>query len=177
MTEHDPRRYPVGPFQPRTGLTSADRDALITELAHFPADLRFLVQTLSDQELGTRYREGGWTVRQVVHHIPDSHLQGYVRFKLAVTEDAPAIKTYDQAPWGELADARNAPVAWSLDLLEALHGRWAFFLRTLTEADFQRTYAHPELGEVTLEKTLQLYVWHGRHHLGHIRLVAEGKSS
>ncbi len=173
MSDHDPLRYPVGPFQPLSGLTAGDREALIGEIAHFPADLRFLVEGLPDQALSTRYREGGWTLRQVIHHLPDSHLQGYVRFKLAMTEEAPAIKTYEQAPWGELADARNAPVAWSLDLLEALHRRWVFFLRTLTEADFQRIYLHPELGEMTLEKTLQLYVWHGRHHMGHIRLVTE----
>ena len=174
MTDLDPRRFPVGPFQPRTGLTAQEREELMAEIAHFPADLRFLVATLSEEELDTPYREGGWTVRQVVHHIPDSHMQGYVRFKLAMTEDQPTIKTYAQAPWGELADAREAPVEVSLTLLEALHTRLATFLRSLSEDDFQRTYLHPELGELTLEKTLQLYAWHGRHHLGHVKLVAEG---
>ena len=174
MTEHDPLRYPIGPFSPRPSLTPQEREALIEELAHYPADLRFLVQSLSDGQLDTPYREDGWTVRQVVHHLPDSHMQGYVRFKLAVTEDMPTIRTYEQAGWGGTEDSRSAPVESSLRMLEALHDRWAYFLRTLKEEDFRRSYRHPELGEVSLEKTLQLYVWHGKHHLGHIGLVAEG---
>jgi len=175
MTENDPRRFPIGPFDPKPSLNPRERAALIEALAHLPADLRFLVTSLPEDRLNTTYREGGWTVRQVVHHIPDSHMQGYVRFKLAVTEDTPTIKTYRQSAWAEAEDARSAPVEASLGLLEALHERWAHFLRSLAEEDFQRRYRHPELGELTLEKTLQLYVWHGRHHLGHIRLVAEGR--
>jgi len=174
MTDHDPLRFPIGPFSPKPSLTAAERKELMEELAHYPADLRFMVMSLTPKQLETPYREGGWTVRQVVHHMPDSHLQAYVRFKLAMTEDRPTIKTYEQAFWGETEDTRTAPVEISLDLLEALHKRWALFLRSLSEADFQRTYMHPELGEVSLEKTLQLYVWHGKHHLGHIRMVAEG---
>jgi uncharacterized damage-inducible protein DinB len=173
MPRNDPLRYPTGPFEPKASLTPQERESLTHELAHFPADLRFLVQSLSDEQLDTAYREGGWTVRQVVHHIPDSHMQGYVRFKLAVTEDRPAIKTYEEAVWAETEESRTASVESSLDLLEGLHRRWALFLRTLKEEDFQKAYLHPEAGEVTLEKTLQLYVWHGKHHLGHIRLVAE----
>ncbi len=172
MTTQDHSRYPVGPFQPRATLTSSERKELIAELGHFPADLRFLVAGLTEEQLDTPYREGGWTIRQVVHHLPDSHLNAYVRFKLAMTEENPLIKTYEQAPWGDLADARTAPVAWSLDLLESLHRRWAFFLDSLSEAEFGRTFRHPEMGELTLDRTLQLYVWHGRHHLGHVRLVA-----
>jgi len=175
MAADDRRRYPTGPFRPKPNLTGPEREALIEELAHYPADLRFLVDSLPKEKLDTPYREGGWTVRQVVHHVPDSHMQGYVRFKLAVTEDAPAIKTYDEARWAETGESRAAPVESSLNLLEALHARWALFLRTLKEEDFRKAYRHPELGEVTLEKTLQLYVWHGKHHLGHIRLVAEGE--
>jgi hypothetical protein len=174
MTDLDALRFPVGPFQPRSGLTPQERQELMAEIAHFPADLRFLVSSLSEAELNTPYREGGWTVRQVVHHVPDSHLQGYVRFKLAMTEETPTIKTYEQAGWGEMADARTAPVEVSLDLLETLHRRWILFLESLADEDFARTYVHPELGELTLETTLQLYAWHGRHHLGHVRLVAEG---
>ena len=174
MTDHDPLRFPTGPFSPKASLTAAERATLMEELAHYPADLRFMVMSLTPEQLETPYREGGWTVRQVVHHMPDSHLQAYVRFKLAMTEDRPTIKTYEQAFWGETEDTRTAPVEISLDLLEALHKRWALFLRSLSEADFQRTYLHPELGEVSLEKTLQLYVWHGKHHLGHIKMVAEG---
>jgi hypothetical protein len=171
MPDHDPQRFPIGPFQPRSGLTGEDREDLIAKIAHFPADLRFMVQSLTSEELDTPYREGGWTIRQVVHHVPDSHLQGYVRFKLAVTEEAPTIKTYDQSAWGDLADAKTAPVEVSLDLVDALHSRWVHLLRSLGEADFARTYHHPELGEISLETTLQLYAWHGKHHLGHVGLV------
>jgi len=139
----------------------------------FPAEFRALLQRIPDERMDTPYREGGWTVRQVVHHLPDSHMQGYVRFKLAVSEDRPLIKTYDQALWGGMADAGRAPIQPSLDLLSGLHARWVFFLRSLSDADFARTYLHPELGELSLETTLQLYAWHGRHHMGHVRLVAD----
>jgi uncharacterized damage-inducible protein DinB len=174
MTEPDTVRYPVGPFQPRSSLTPAEREELIAEVAHFPADLRFLVAGLSEEQIDSSYREGGWTVRQVVHHLADSHMNAFIRCKLALTEDRPTIKPYKQAPWGELADARGAPVTWSLDLLEVLHQRWVLLLGSLSDADFQRVFLHPEMGEVTLERTLQLYVWHGRHHLGHVRHVPGG---
>jgi uncharacterized damage-inducible protein DinB len=172
MSDIDALRFPVGPFRPRVGLTLREREELIGEIAHFPSDLRFVVSTLSAEQLDTPYREGGWTVRQVVHHVPDSHMQGYVRFKLAMTEEQPNIKTYEQQAWGETEESRNAPVEISLNLLDALHKRWVLFLMNLGEEDFARTYRHPELGELTLETTLQLYVWHGRHHLGHVNLVA-----
>jgi uncharacterized damage-inducible protein DinB len=172
MNDTDKLRYPIGPFRPRSGFTPEERAAFIEDIAGFPAEFRDAVEDLSEVKLDTPYREGGWTIRQVVHHVPDSHLQGYVRFKLAMTEVVPTIKTYGQAEWGELADARTAPVESSLDILDALHERWAFFLRSLSGEDFQRTYLHPEMGEITLETTLQLYAWHGQHHLGHVRLVA-----
>jgi uncharacterized damage-inducible protein DinB len=172
MSDLDSQRFPIGPFSPRPELTEEDRERLIEELSAFPGIFRTAVGGLSDEELETPYREGGWTLRQVVHHVPDSHLQGYVRFKLAMTESVPEIRTYQQAPWGETADARTAPVEYSIEILEALHKRWAFFLRSLSAEDFARTYRHPEMGELTLEKTLQLYVWHGKHHLAHLRLVA-----
>lgn len=175
MSDIDALRYPVGPFEPRTGLTAAERAGFIREISEFPKRFRAAVEDLSDTQLNTPYREGGWTVRQVVHHVPDSHLQGYVRFKLALTEDRPLIKTYDQAVWSETADARRAPIEMSLDLLDALHERWVAFLHSLSEEEFARTYRHPELGEVDLEKTLQLYAWHGRHHLGHVMIVAGKK--
>jgi hypothetical protein len=173
MQDHDPLRFPIGPFAPKKDLSAAENAGLVEALAHYPEELRFVLDSMNPAQMETPYREGGWTVRQVVHHLPDSHLQGYVRFKLAVTETTPTIKTYSQVGWGELSDAREAPVELSLDLLTALHRRWAYFLRDLKEEDFHRSYLHPELGEVTLATTLQLYVWHGRHHLGHIRLVAE----
>lgn len=173
MTESDPRRFPIGPFQPEMILTSDERRKFVDELSRFPGELAQLVENFSPEQLGRSYREGGWTARQVIHHIPDSHLQGYVRFKLAITEDRPTIKTYDQSGWGALTDAQTAPTEVSLRLLDALHGRWAAFLRSLSEEDFRRSYIHPELGELTLDLTLQLYVWHGKHHLGHLKLVLE----
>jgi len=173
MPDHDPRRFPIGPFSPKKSLTPAERSDLLEELAHFPADLRFMVKSLTPEQLGTPYREEGWTVRQVVHHIPDAHLQGYVRFKLAMTENRPTIKTYQQAFWGEMEDSRTADTEMSLMILEGLHQRWVHFLRSLRHEDFQRSYIHPDLGELDLNTTLQLYVWHGKHHLGHIKLVAE----
>jgi hypothetical protein len=172
MTDLDARRYPIGPFQPRSGLTAEERESFVNDIAGFPVRFRAAVEGLSESQLDTPYRDGGWTVRQVAHHVPDSHLQGYVRFKLAMTEDAPVIKTYEQAAWGDTEDSRSAPVDCSLDLLEGLHKRWAYLLRSLSEEDFARTYRHPEMGEVSLETTLQLYAWHGKHHLAHVKLVA-----
>lgn len=173
MTDLDALRFPIGPFQPRTGLTADERETLITEIEHLPADLRFVIAGLTDEQLDTPYRPDGWTVRQVVHHLPDSHVQSYIRYKWAMTEDNPAIKTYDEARWAELEEARTAPVELSLDFLHALHARWVVFLRNLTDEDFQRTIQHPEMGSVTLEVNLQLYAWHGKHHLAHITGLAQ----
>lgn len=161
-------RYPIGRFQPRTGLTASEVGALIDDLARLPGDLRRAVATLSEQQLDTPYRPRGWTVRQVVHHLPDSHLNSYVRFKLALTEEAPTIRPYDEAAWAELPDGRGADVEGSLLLLEAVHRRWVSLLRALEPAEFTRTFRHPEAGVVTLERALQLYAWHGRHHLAHV---------
>ena len=164
----DPR-YPIGPFRPTEAPTAEQRAAWIGEIAILPAHLRETVEGMDDAALDTPYREGGWTVRQVVHHLPDSHLQAYVRFKLALTEEAPTIRPYDEAAWARLPDA-VAPVADSLDLLDALHRRWVALLETMDEAAFHRTYVHPEHGRVfTLETALALYAWHGRHHLAHVR--------
>lgn len=172
MSDLDSLRYPIGPFRPKPGLTAEERAGFIDDIARFPAEFRAAVESLSQEELDTPYREGGWTIRQVAHHVPDSHLQGYVRFKLAMTESNPTIKTYNQVAWGESADARSAQVKPSMDLLESLHDRWVFFLRSLSEEDFDRTYRHPDLGQVSLETTIQLYAWHGKHHLAHVDLVA-----
>lgn len=166
-------RYPIGRFQGRSGLSAEERQALIEQIAALPAELRAAVSGLTEEQLDTAYRPGGWTVRQVVHHVPDSHLNSYVRFKLALTEDEPAIKGYDEAAWSELPDARTADVAVSLALLEALHRRWTLLLRSFGEEQFARSFQHPELGLVTLETNLQLYAWHGRHHLAHITAIRE----
>ncbi len=165
--------YPIGKFVWGGPGSAADRARRIAEIAAAPAALRAAVAGLSEAQLETPYRPGGWTVRQVAHHVPDSHLNAYVRFKLAVTEDTPTIKPYDEAAWAELADVRAVPVATSLALLEAVHERWVAFLRSLGETDWARTFKHPELGVVPLEKNLALYAWHGRHHVAHVTALRE----
>lgn len=130
--------------------------------------MRASIAGLNSEQLSTPYREGGWTVRQVIHHVPDSHMNAYVRSKLALTETDPTIKPYDEAAWAELVDSRDTPVDVSLALLEALHVRWVTVLRAMSAADFARPFRHPELGPVPLEKNLALYAWHGKHHTAHI---------
>jgi len=169
MPDLDKLRYPVGPMErPATPLDSATRAAHLQTIEQLPERIRSLVAGLTEAQLDTPYRPGGWTVRQVVHHVPDSHLNSYLRFKLALTEDEPTIKPYDQSRWAELADVRMAPVETSLVLLESLHHRWVSLLRSLSEADFARTFRHPEIGIVRLDRNLALYAWHGRHHVAHI---------
>ena len=130
--------------------------------------MRAAVAGLTPERFDTPYRPGGWTVRQVVHHVPDSHMNAYVRFKLALTEDEPTIKPYEEAAWAELADSASTPADVSLTLLETLHDRWVRLLRSMTEADFARKFRHPQLGVVPLDKNLALYAWHGKHHVAHI---------
>lgn len=166
-------RYPVGRFEAEPSIAREERSTLVDELARLPSRLRSAVEELSEGQLDTPYRPGGWTVRQVVHHVPDSHLNSYVRFKWAVTEERPTIRTYDQVAWADLSDARSGPIGPSLDLLDALHRRWTDWLRTLSDADWQRTFVHPEMGELDLDVQLQLYAWHGRHHLAHVTSLAE----
>jgi uncharacterized damage-inducible protein DinB len=162
-------RFPVGKFDFEAKVKEADHPRLIAEIAEAPGKLRSAVAGLSRDQLETRYRPDGWTVKQVVHHLPDSHLNAYTRFKLALTEDEPTIKTYDEAKWAALPDSQRVPVDVSLDLLEALHERWVALLRSMDAADFQRGLRHPEHGRVlTLEQMLALYAWHGRHHVAHI---------
>jgi uncharacterized damage-inducible protein DinB len=161
-------QYPVGHFK-WSGIASHEQlRHWIDEIGAAPAQLRTAVSGLSPQQIDTPYRPGGWTVRQVVHHVPDSHLNSYVRFRLALTEDEPTIKPYDEGRWAELPDSRTAPIEVSLSLLESLHERWIQLLRSLTAPDWKRTFRHPELGLVTLEQNAALYAWHGRHHVAHI---------
>lgn len=166
-------RYPIGEFKFDGPLTNDARADLIGKIAETPARLRAAVTGLNAEQLDTPYRPEGWTVRQVVHHVPESHMNSYIRFKLAVTEDAPSVKPYFEDRWGELDDANQAPIDLSLDLLDALHHRWVWFLRSLKDADFQRTFLHPDLGSVSLEKNLALYAWHGQHHVAHITSLRE----
>ena len=161
-------RYPIGQFKWEEEITEDQRRRFIEEIAETPARLRAAVQGLSTEQIAAPYRPGGWTVGQVVHHLPDSHLNAYVRFKLALTEEEPVIKPYDQERWAELQDSRTTPVETSLTLLESLHQRWVILLRSLAPKDFSRSFRHPELGAVTLDRNLSLYAWHGRHHVAHI---------
>ena len=166
-------RYPVGPFEFAGTLSNGERQTLIDQIAATPEKMRTAVGGLSDEQLNTPYRPEGWTVRQVVHHVPESHMNSYVRFKLAITEEEPTIKPYFEDRWAQLDDAQQAPIELSLNLLDGLHERWVWFLRTLKDADFQRTFRHPELGTVSLDKNIALYAWHGRHHVAHITSLRE----
>ncbi len=161
-------RYPIGQFHFDGSLTEDQKQKCLNDIAQAPANLRAAVKGLSDQQLDTPYRLEGWTVRQVAHHVPDSHLNAYIRFKLALTEEEPTIKPYAEDRWAQLADTAATPVEVSLALLDSLHDRWVRLLRSLRPEDWQLTFRHPELGLVSLEKNLALYAWHGRHHVAHI---------
>jgi uncharacterized damage-inducible protein DinB len=167
MTELDDLRYPVGRFTPSAPYSVSQRVEQIQTLRELPDRLRAAVRGLDDAQLDTPYREGGWTVRQVVHHIADSHMNSYVRFKLALTEYEPTVKPYDEAAWAMLADNRM-PVDVSLALTEALHRRWVDLLESLTEKDFEKKFNHPERGAQDLATNVSLYAWHSRHHVAHI---------
>jgi hypothetical protein len=160
--------FPIGKFSFPQSITPAQRQQWIADVADTPAKLRAAVAGLTPQQLDTPYRPEGWTVRQVVHHVPESHMNAYIRFKLALTEDEPVVKPYDEAAWAKLPDIPGAPIETSLTLLEALHDRWVRLLRLLDDNAFKRTFRHPEIGVVTLEKNLSLYAWHGKHHVAHI---------
>lgn len=167
-------RYPVGRFEPPAHVTAEQRRAWIAELAAAPAQFRAAVESLNDEQLDTPYRPGGWTVRQVIHHVPDSHMNSYVRFRLALTEENPTIKPYEEARWAELADAKTMPIEVSLMLLEALHARWVRLLEAMAPDDFARTFVHPGMNRtMSLDQNLGLYAWHSRHHLAHIRGLRE----
>ena len=164
-------RYPVGQFEMPASTTSEMRVAWMRELADLPGALLAVTAGGTAEDLARPYREGGWTARQVVHHIADSHMNAYVRAKLALTEERPVIKPYDEAVWAELADARGADVRVSIDLIGALHTRWVMLLESLDEARWQRAYVHPEMGVVRLDQQTGLYAWHSRHHLAHVRVA------
>ncbi|HLF84196.1 MAG TPA: bacillithiol transferase BstA [Blastocatellia bacterium] len=166
-------RFPIGPFKLEGAPTDEDIRRAIDEISEAPATLRTAVEGLSTEQLDTPYRPSGWTVRQVVHHVPDSHLNSYCRFKLALTEDEPTIKAYREDRWAELEDSRATPIEVSLALLESLHNRWVLLLKSLAPADFQRTFRHPDIGVVTLAQNVCLYAWHGRHHVAHITSLRE----
>jgi uncharacterized damage-inducible protein DinB len=167
MTDLLGLQYPVGRFIPPANSTAESRATYIKTLRLLPGHLRAAVSGLSDSQLDTAYRPGGWTVRQVVHHVADSHTNSYIRFKLALTEEWPTIKAYDEAAWAKLADS-GLPVEVSLAWTDALHERWVVLLESMSEEDFQKGFVHPERGPQKLETTLALYDWHSRHHTAHI---------
>jgi hypothetical protein len=170
----DPR-YPVGKLEMPAQPSPARRQQAIDEIAATPAKLRAAVLGLSDAQLDTPYREGGWTVRQLIHHVPDSHLNAYVRLKLALTEEKPTIKTYDEAAWAKLADSQTTPIEVSLVLLDSVHSRWDRLWRSLEPADFSRALVHPENGERNIDWLLFVYEWHGKHHTAHITELRKQK--
>lgn len=164
--------YPIGTFQFEGKVTATLKDSWIDDIAHLPKLLRDAVHNLTNEQLDTAYRPGGWTVRQVVHHVADSHMNAYIRFKLALTEENPIIKPYDETAWAELSDY-TLPIEPSLLLLETLHTRWTQLLRSLTPTDLEKTFIHPDAGSVSLGENIGIYAWHGKHHLAHITSLSQ----
>lgn len=165
--------FPVGRFQRPESPTDADRAASIDVLAQLPKNFRAAVAGLTDEQLDTPYRPGGWTVRQVVHHVPDSHMNALIRLKLGLTEDNPTIKPYDQTAWAKLEDARSTPIETSLSILDGVHDRMVRVLRSMKPADFSRMIQHPENGPMRLDDVLAMYAWHSRHHTAHVTGLRE----
>ena len=161
-------RYPIGKFKSPPAFTNEEVMEFVQAIATLPEQLQEAVTGFTEAEIDTPYRPGGWTVRQTIHHLADSHLNSYLRFRLALTEDKPTIKPYEEQLWAELTDGKQAPIDLSLTLLEALHGRWVMLLQSLTAEEWQRTFIHPASGETPLNKAAGLYAWHGQHHLAHI---------
>ncbi len=175
-TEIENLKYPIGKFSTPVEYSKNLFDEWIKTIEDLPEKLRAEIQHLRDEQLDTPYRDGGWTVRQVVHHLADSHMNAYIRFKLAMTEEVPTIKPYFEDRWAELHEAKHAPAELSVALLEALHKRWVHYLRSLKEEDLKRKYHHPESKkDMELRTILALYAWHSRHHLAHITSLAERK--
>ena len=161
-------KYPIGKFQWEDNLSDERRKKLIDQIAELPAKFRDAVKGFDEKKFDTPYREGGWTVRQLVHHVADSHMNAYIRFKLAMTEDEPTIKTYEQQKWADTADSLQVGAEVSLGLIDGIHARLATLLRSMSAADYSRKFNHPEHGKMSLERLLGLYAWHGRHHTAHI---------
>jgi hypothetical protein len=170
---NDSLRYPIGRFDIAQTITADKRNLWITEITELPTQLRSAVAGLSPQQLDMPYRPGGWTIRQVVHHLPDSHMNGYIRFKLALTEERPTIKPYTENLWAQLPDYRDTPIETSLVMLSALHERWAILLKSMASHDFSLTVNHPESGPMSLDQAVGLYAWHGKHHLAHITTLLQ----
>ena len=164
-------RYPIGAFTFEAAPTPDKRGGWIRQIAEAPSEMRAAVNGLNERQFETPYRPGGWTVRQVLHHVPDSHLNAYCRFKFGLTENNPTIKPYDEAAWANVADTARTRPEVSLALLDALHERWVVLLESMSATDFGRPLQHPERGPITLDWMLQLYAWHGRHHVAHVTVL------
>ena len=175
LTIDDPR-FPIGRANLPESISPDQRTLWIQEIATAPDQLRAAAEGLTTAQLDTPYREGGWTARQVIHHLPDSHMNAYVRMKLGLTESHPTVSVYDERLWAELADSRDTPIEVSLQLFDALHARWTDLLRSLSEEDYRRTYLHPEDGIVQVAQALGVYAWHGKHHIAHITRLRERMS-
>lgn len=172
----DTLRYPIGTFDLNQSFTVEKRSQWITEISRLPGELTSVIEGLSPEQLDTPYRPGGWTIRQVVHHLPDSHMNSYIRFKLALTEEQPTIKPYMEDRWATLGDYRETPIEVSLSLLSFLHQRWTILLNSMKPLDFSLTFNHPESGLLTLDQSVGLYAWHGRHHLSQITALLNRNS-
>jgi len=169
-------KFPIGRFSAPTEMTSTQLSSFVKVIEDFPALLKAETDKLSEVQLDTAYRPGGWTVRQVVHHCADSHMNSFIRFKLALTEDSPTVKTYEEGLWADMVDVLNSPLEPSIKILGGVHLRWVLLLKSMSEADFEKTFFHPEKKKtVSLYETTALYSWHSMHHLGHVKLVSEGK--
>jgi DinB superfamily len=166
-------RYPIGKFQRPETVSAQDREKWIADIEEAPAKIRAAVEGLLGEKLERPYRPGGWTVRQVIHHVPESHMNAYIRFKLALTEDEPTIKTYEESLWAQTADVKKTPPEISLGTLELLHKRWVILLRSMSEEQWARKFRHPELGLMRLDQNLALYAWHGKHHAAHVTALRE----
>jgi len=167
-------RYPIGKYNPLVEVTEELLNEWIQTIEQLPFNLRDLVGDFSEEQLATPYRPDGWTVRQTLHHIGDSHANSYIRFKWTLTENTPLIKAYDEAAWAELSDTREAPIELALDFIQALHAKWVYFLKGLNEEQLNREYVHPDSGKkITLRKTIGMYAWHSEHHFAHIKHLAK----
>lgn len=167
-------KFPIGKFNPPKEITPQHVEEWITSIETFPERFTAVAKMLSDKQLDTPYREGGWTARQVIHHVPDSHVNSYIRFKWALTEDSPTIKAYNEAAWAELADTKNQPIELSLDFLKVVHAKLTILLRSISPEQLKSTFTHPESGnKITLDSNIGGYAWHGDHHLGHLKLVSK----
>ncbi|MFK8008583.1 MAG: YfiT family bacillithiol transferase [Saprospiraceae bacterium] len=167
-------KFPIGKFKTPQSYSPQDISKWISIIENAPVQIEAAVKGLTEEQLNTPYRPEGWTVRQVVHHLPDSHMNSYIRFKWTLTENSPIIKAYDERSWGELEDGKNAPIQLSIQLLKSLHARWVVMLKNLSEADLGKCFTHPESGQlISLNEMVALYAWHSQHHLAHITSLKE----